>query len=151
MQMVGLSRQTGFTYRDRVMNSSVAGVLQREHSGGPKTPKRGSEAIRPTKLLFVFAVIIVVVSRPTVISVVVVPITLVLVFVASGPPVPGITLHHARVMLRRRIVEIHPHRWRHQQDVDRDARRGWTRDPVAAVPINVAVPVAAVINLIAWI
>ena len=44
MRVVGVSRQTVFTYRDRVMTDGVAGLLQREHSGGHQPTVRGPVA-----------------------------------------------------------------------------------------------------------
>lgn len=44
MRVVGVSRQTVFTYRDRVVSGGVAGLLQREHSGGHQPTVRGTVA-----------------------------------------------------------------------------------------------------------
>lgn len=42
MKVAGVSRQTVFSYRDKVLVSGVAGLLQREHGGGPQPLVRGA-------------------------------------------------------------------------------------------------------------
>ena len=44
MKVVGVSRQTVFTYRDKVVAKGVAGLLQRDHGGGPVPTVRGAVA-----------------------------------------------------------------------------------------------------------
>ena len=44
MRVADVSRQTVFTYRDKVVGDGVAGLLQRGHGGGPVPTVRGAVA-----------------------------------------------------------------------------------------------------------
>jgi Winged helix-turn helix len=44
MRVADVSRQTVFTYRDKVVAGGVAGLLQRGHGGGPVPTVRGAVA-----------------------------------------------------------------------------------------------------------
>lgn len=62
-----------------------------------------------------------------------------------------ILANHCRVVERRRVVEIQPYRRRGKQHIDGDVRRCRSRDPRAAIEVNVLAPAVAVINLVARI
>src|ERR1043166_1198675 len=67
---------------------------------------------------------------------------------ARWRPMFRILPDNRRGMSRRVVVEIEPHRGRGKQHVNRDARRRWSRNPRAAIPIDILTRVAAVIDLV---
>ena len=66
-------------------------------------------------------------------------------------PIPRIGLDDLGMMGRRPVVELHRHRRRGKQDVDRYAARGRMGHPGSAFLMIIAVRDAAVVHSIAWV
>src|ERR1017187_5291010 len=63
-------------------------------------------------------------------------------------PIFRIFLKHLGVMSFRGVMEIHPHRWRGEQHVNRDTLRRCLKNPCAVYPKGAMGPMAGVINAV---